>query len=139
MNRIPRWPIVIGSIVGLACTAVGLRALADHVHDVPPSLVVRWLLGLALAHDLVLVPVVLAVGVALRRWVPVVVRAEVAGALIVSGVVVLEAWPALRGYGRLPNNPSVLPRNYAVGLAVTLACVWAIAALIAAARIVRRR
>ena len=139
MTRVPRWPIVIGTVVGIACTAIGVQALFEHAHDTRPPIVARWLLGLALAHDLLLVPAALGVGAAVRRWVPRRVRGEVAGALIVSGVVILEAWPAVRGYGRLPTNPSVLPRNYSHGLALTLLAVWLAAAAVAVIRIGLRR
>lgn len=52
------------------------------------------------------------------------VRAPVEVGLIVSGVVVLFAWPFLRGYGLRPDNPSALPNDYAAGLAGVLGGVW---------------
>jgi hypothetical protein len=82
--------------------------------------------GLALAHDLVLAPVVLLVGAGVRRVVPAGARPLVAGGLLVSGVLGLVAWPLVRGYGRSAGNPSVLPRDYGRGLLVALAATWAV-------------
>jgi uncharacterized membrane protein YgdD (TMEM256/DUF423 family) len=117
----PRWPVVTGVLVGAAFGAVGLLSLLNESHDTHPAVVVRWVVGLAVVHDLVLVPIVLLVGLAVHRWAR---RAWLAGALLVSGSVVLVAWPLVRGYGRQAGNPSVLPRNYAQGLVLVLAVIW---------------
>jgi hypothetical protein len=123
MNE-PRWSVVAGVVTGVALASVGVVSLLRESTDTHPGSVVRWVIGLALVHDLVLVPIVLAVGVGLRRWAP---KAWVAAALLVSGVVTLVAWPFVRGYGRLANNPSILPRNYGRGLAIVLALTWLVA------------
>jgi hypothetical protein len=49
--------------------------------------------------------------------------------------VALFSVPMLFGWGAQPDNPSFLPRNYAVGLALVLAVVWGLAA----AMVLRRR
>jgi uncharacterized membrane protein YgdD (TMEM256/DUF423 family) len=117
----PRWPVVTGVLVGAAFGAVGVVSLLNEAHDTHPAVVVRWVVGLAVVHDLLLVPVVLLVGAAVHRWAR---RAWLAGALLVSGPVVLVTWPLVRGYGRQAGNPSILPRNYAQGLAVVLVVTW---------------
>jgi hypothetical protein len=99
--------------------------------------VARWVVGLALAHDLVLAPLVLGVGAAVRRGVPGRARPFVTGGLVASGALVLVAWPAVRGYGRLAGNPSILPRDYGTGLAVAVGATWllvGVAALAASRR-----
>jgi hypothetical protein len=58
--------------------------------------------------------------------------------MIVSGVLVLASYPALRGFGRLPDNPSLLPRNYTAGLTWAL-LVWAVTVLGIAAKLRKRR
>lgn len=126
--RPPRWPLVLGIVVGAACTAVGVAAA---VETSKPTVLVRWVVGLTLAHDLVLVPAVLLVGLVVRR------RPWLAGGLLVSGVVALVAFPLVRGYGRRPGDPSALPRDYTRGLLVTLAAVWLLTA--AGAVLARRR
>ena len=59
-----------------------------------------------------------------------------------SAVLAVVAWPFVRGYGRQPGNPSLLPRNYAAGLVVYLAAIWTVALAIVgvglAVRAVRR-
>jgi hypothetical protein len=46
--------------------------------------------------------------------------------LFASAVLLLVAWPALRGYGRdhVPDNPSVAPLHYGTAVATVLAVVW---------------
>ena len=97
MSEQPRWPIAVGVVLGAACAAVGVRSLLQEAHDAPPIVTVKWVVGLALAHDLVLVPVVLLVGVAVRRLGPDRDRSLVTGGLLVSGVLALVAWPLVRG------------------------------------------
>ena len=121
----PRWPVVAGALVGGACIAVGLRALLGDAGDTRPSATVTWVLGLAVAHDLVLVPLVLAIGEAIRRLAPGALRPWLGAGLLISGSVALVAWPLVQGYGRSAGNPSALPRDYGTGTAITLAVVWA--------------
>ena len=118
----PRWPVITGALIGTAFAAVGISSLLGESHDTHPAVVVRWVVGLAVVHDLILVPLVLVVGVVVHRWAP--ARRWVASALLVSGSLTLVAWPFVRGYGRQAGNPSILPRNYAHGLAAVLALVW---------------
>jgi hypothetical protein len=119
----PRWPVVAGALLGVACAAVGVASLVHEAHDTHPLVTATWVVGLALAHDLLLVPVVLVVGTVVHRVVP--GRTLVVGGLIVSGVLGLVAWPLVRGYGRSAGNPSILPRDYGHGLVVALAATWA--------------
>ncbi len=83
-----------------------------------------WLVGGALAHDLLLVPVVLLVGRALRV-VPGALRAPVQAALLAAAVLTLVAVPFVGRFGVKPGNPSHLPRDYTAGLLVALAVVGA--------------
>lgn len=62
--------------------------------------------------------------------IPAPVRAPIQGGLIATGIITLMSWPFLRGYGRDPSNPSVLPNNYAVSLLIVLAVVWAVVGLL---------
>jgi hypothetical protein len=123
---------------------VGLFGLAGLLRDaaktVPPRWA-AWLVGLLLAHDLLLAPAVHLAGRALRRlpdgW-----RWPLRTGLVVSGVLALASVPVLYGVGRAtqPGNASVLPGDYPRALAGVLALVWAgvlAAALLAAGR--RRR
>ena len=115
--------------VGAGCAAMALGAvgLAGNTAGVRPADVGRWALGANLVHDLVAVPLVLLAGTLVRRLVPAPYRGVVQASLVVSAVVTLFAFPFVRGYGRVPNNPSALPRNYGAGLLEVLAAVWVVA------------
>lgn len=99
----------------------------------------RWLLGSALAHDLVLAPIVTVVGLVLARLLPRTARGPVLGAAAISGIVVLVSWPALRGYGLRAANPSILPHDYGRHVAIVLALTWSVAVALVAVRLVRER
>ncbi|TDC21228.1 hypothetical protein E1265_18670 [Streptomyces sp. 8K308] len=88
--------------------AVGARMLVDR----PAAAgVASWLAGAALLHDLVLLPLVLAAGLLLRRLGGRPVRGVVRGGLVVAGCVTLVALPPLLRPGE-PANPTVLPLDY---------------------------
>lgn len=122
----PRWPVVAGVLIGSIFGVIGTRSLLGAARDTHPLDAARWIVGLALVHDLVLAPFVLVIGVAVRRLVPAAWRSLVGSGLLVTGVVTLVAWPLVRGYGRLPSNPSIQPRDYGAGLGMTLALVWTV-------------
>ena len=74
-----------------------------------------WLLGGVVAHDFVIAPVTIAVGWLLIRLVPAWSRGAVAAGAIVLGTLTIVALPMLRGWGRQPDMPSLLPRDYWAG------------------------
>lgn len=124
--------LLVGLLLGLPILAFGIRGVlidADRTH---PAELARWIIGAAVLHDVVLVPVVLAVGVALRRVVPARAWPSVRWVLTTAAVLAAIAWPSLRGYGRASSNPSLLPRDYALGLVESIVAV-ALAALAYAA------
>lgn len=111
--------------VGSALLAFGLQGIARNVNGwTHPAYWAPVLVLFALAHDLVLVPLVFAVAVPLGRLVRGTARPYLVAGLALSGVALAVAWPGLRGYGRLPDNPSVLPLDYAAGLRTTLLVLW---------------
>ena len=87
-----------------------------------------FFLGSLVGHDFLLAPLVVLAGVLLARMLPPLVKAPVQAGLIVTGVLVLIEWPFVRRYGIRPDTPSALPRNYAHGLLLVLALVWAVIA-----------
>jgi hypothetical protein len=58
---------------------------------------------------------------------------------MVTGSLVLVAWPFVQGYGRDPACPSLLPRDYAASLALAVTAAWVVAAAVLAARWAARR
>jgi hypothetical protein len=119
-----RGPLFWGSAAaGWAVILWGVRGALHHHVDTRPAQLVRFLLGGALAHDLVLSPVVLVTGVLLARAVRGRWRGPIQAALFISGTLVLFTYPELRGYGHALANPTSLPHNYAANLAVVVAAV----------------
>ncbi len=120
--------------------AWGVAGLLRHAASTVPASWLRWLLGVLLAHDLLLAPALLVVGL-LPRWVQAPWRPPLRAALIVSGTLALTTLPLLLGYGRAaqPGNTSVLPGRYPASLAGVLAAVWGLAAAWGLYRVRTRR
>ncbi|MFL6075574.1 MAG: hypothetical protein ACJ73S_19480 [Mycobacteriales bacterium] len=98
-----------------------------------------FFLGSLVGHDFLLAPLVVLVGVLLARVLPPLVKAPVQAGLILTAVLVLVEWPFVRRYGIRPDTPSALPRNYAHGLLLVLALVWAVIAGWVIMRLIRDR
>jgi hypothetical protein len=119
--------LLIGLAAGVPIMAYAVRGALVDAHLTQPAELARWIVGLAVIHDLVLVPLVLAIGAAVHRLVPHRALPPVRAALLTSAVLTAVAWPFVRGYGRNPAVPSLLPRNYAWGLLAALAVTWLVA------------
>jgi hypothetical protein len=131
--------LLLGLALGLPIVAFGVRGVlvdADRTH---PAELARWIVGSAVATDLLLVPGAVAVGAVARRFAPRSWWPTLRAALMVTGSLVLVAWPFVRGYGRDPANPSLLPRDYVGGLALAVAAGWVIAAAVRSAHRAARR
>jgi hypothetical protein len=113
----------IGLAVGWAAIIIGLFGIFDHGSQANPFKVFRLLIGLNIFNDAVVVPVVLGVVFAVRRWAPrwLLVPAQVW--LILCGVVSLYAYPLVGDFGRKPSQPSELPFNYSHNLLIVLGCI----------------
>ena len=128
--------------LGVALLGFGLRGIARDVNGwTHPTYWAPVLVLFALAHDLVLVPLVFAVAVPLGRLVRGPARPYLAAGLALSGVALALAWPGLHGYGRLPDNATVLPLDYASGLRTVLFVLWIalLAAFLARAHVTAAR
>ena len=93
-----------------------------------------WLVGAAVAHDAVWLPLVLLVAAGVTRLLPKVARGPVAAALGLTAVMAVVAWPFAAGFGEDPHDPSVLVRDEAAGAAAYVAAVWAVAGVVVARR-----
>lgn len=122
--------------IGMLAMAYALWQLAVGGVVTSPAMSGGWLVASALAHDLVLAPVVAAAGWLLSRLAPPVVRPVVAGGLIVGGCLVLIAVPLLLDRGG-QGNASTTPLDYPRGMLVSLAVVLVATALLATAVAVR--
>jgi hypothetical protein len=119
--------LLVGLVLGLPVMAYAVRGTLVDAHLTHPAELARWIVGLAVLHDLVVVPTVLAIGLVLRRHIPMRAWGPVRAALLTTAVLALVGWPFVRGYGRNPGVPSLLPRDYTAGLLAALAVTWAIA------------
>lgn len=112
----------------LALAGIGLGAYgAVLLLDNPPVIILRiliWAVVAAVVHDLVFAPVCAALGLAGRRLIPLRWQSPVAVAGLCSVVLMLLAIPVFSRPGMRPDNPSVLDRDYPLGLAIALAVVW---------------
>jgi hypothetical protein len=129
----------IGLVVGFAIMAYGIRgALINHVATQPARFAI-WLVGADLLHDAIVAPVVCSFGWLLTRVVPRPWRAPVRAGLMTTALVVAIGWIPLRGYGRLSDNPSLEPLNYATAMLTAIAIVWIACAVWAAVLAARSR
>ncbi|WP_433758157.1 hypothetical protein [Nocardia sp. CA-135398] len=114
--------LIVGSWLGW----YGISAL----FALPPTdldSVAAWFAGGILLHDAVFAPICAALGLTARHLLPPTWWAVTACGAICSVALVLIALPVLdRGDG-MPSNPTVLDRDYPVGLAVALILVWSLA------------
>jgi len=120
----------LGAGLGGAIMAAGLYGLLSNLEGAALTSWLKTLAGGLVAHDLLFAPLVVAGSVLLVRAVPGRGRAPIQVALIVSGALIAVAIPVVHGAGRAATNPSLLPSDrYGTRLLVTLAVVWAIAAV----------
>jgi hypothetical protein len=93
-----------------------------------------FLVGALVVHDGFLLPIFLLIGLVVHRLVPARSRGVVQAALIATAAVTFVAMPFVLGYGRLPDNPSALPRDYTAGYLIVLGAIWLTAAISIAVR-----
>jgi hypothetical protein len=117
--------VTVGALVlGYAVTG----ALLDP--DTRPLPQLLFLAGVLVAHDAVVLPLALGIGVLIGRYVPAPARATVRVAGFVTATLAVVAIPLVAGFGRRPDEASALPLAYGRGLAVMLLLVWTVALLV---------
>lgn len=132
----PGWSVgrVLGLAAGSVPIAYGIRGALTDLPDEQITSFVRWFVGGALVHDLVLGPLALAVAAVIARVLPRPVRAPVGAGAFASLVLVVVSWPFLVGDGRTSSEPSFLSRDYGRSLWWSLALTWSIVAVVSARR-----
>ncbi|WP_067571031.1 hypothetical protein [Nocardia acidivorans] len=88
-----------------------------------------WFAGGILLHDGVFAPAAATLGVAARRMLPASWWAPVACGAVCTVTLSLIAVPVIGRAGALPGNPTILDRDYILGLAISLAVVWLLVAV----------
>ena len=115
----------VSVVVGVAIMAYGVQGYLDRYPDFTRRFdLVRWIVGVNLVHDFLVVPFVLLVGLAVSRVVPARFRDPVRVGLIASGVVLLIAWRPLQHSAASRHNPTVQPLHYGTATLTVLACAW---------------
>ena len=113
-------------LLALAGIGVGCYG-AVLLLELPTATVVRvltWAVVAVVIHDLAFAPLCAAVGLAGGRLLPSRWRSPLAVAALCSVVLVLLAVPVYGKPGLRPDNPTVLDRDYPLGLLSALAVVW---------------
>jgi hypothetical protein len=134
-----KYPLrTVAALAGTGLAAYGIVGLVGSTHTHSLISAIEWFVGGALTHDLVLAPVVIALGALLTRLVPASMRPYVQAGLFITAALTLVALPFLLGWGYHASNPSALPLNYGRGYGIAVGCVWALIALTAWLRSRRR-
>lgn len=129
----------IGLALGTPLIGWGVRGILLESARTHPTELGRWIISSAVVHDAVVLPAALAVGVLVRRAVPAPAWPSVRWGLGTTAVIGIVAWPFVRGYGRSPNNPSLLPRDYGQGVLMVFVVVWLITGALATFAVRRGR
>jgi len=127
----------VAVVVAIALIAVGVSTMVDRGTSAVFNVGLFTVLA-DLLHDLVLLPVVAVLALALRR-VDVRWRAPIGAALGWTIVVMIVSVPLIGAFGRTPNNPSVLPLDYSTAVPTALGIGWAICAAWLVVRLIRGR
>lgn len=134
--RALRWGLVAAGLVSVAC---GAWLLVDLSTATLIRIVVWTGVGVVI-HDFVFAPVTAALGYTGRRWLGRRWWPPVAVAAMCSITLVLLAVPVVDTPGAKPDNPTVLDRDYPLGLVLALAAVWVcVPVYVAVSALVRRR
>jgi hypothetical protein len=115
---------------GVVLIMLGLGGLLWNAADTHPTGWLVWFVAAALAHDLLVAPLVLGTAVLVKRLPPP-YRGPARTGLVLAASVVLLALPFVLGFGRRPDNPSVLPQAYGRHLATIMILIGLISAAIA--------
>jgi hypothetical protein len=115
-------------VVGVVVAAVGVRTYLDVYADTGRRVALAvWIVGSDIAHDVLVVPVTIAIGVVVHRRVPAHLRPAVRFGGIASGTVLLLAWRPLVHSGAAKHNATVQPLDYPTATLTVLAVVWVVA------------
>jgi hypothetical protein len=118
---------VLLAIAGLGLIGYGVYGWLDAPgHELQGRLI--FAAAALVAHDFVVVPLVVLAGLLTARFVPRVARQPVQAALVVGAVLTAVALPFVIGAGRIADNPSAFPQQYTRGLLILLAVALLVAA-----------
>ncbi|MBB5868081.1 mannose/fructose/N-acetylgalactosamine-specific phosphotransferase system component IIC [Allocatelliglobosispora scoriae] len=119
---------------GGVIVVIGFRGVWDVINGPEVWHYFRLLLAVWLVNDLLALPLAISVGWLVGRRLPAFAKPVVQSALLCSIPITLIGYAMAKGKTFNADSPSVLPRNYGVGLAISLGLVWLAAALLMAVR-----
>lgn len=119
--RALRSALVAAGLISVAC---GAWLLLDLSTPILIRIAVWTGVGVVI-HDFVFAPIAAALGYTGRRWLGRRWWPPVAVAAMCSVTLVLLAVPVVDTPGAKPDNPTVLDRDYPLGLGLSLVAVWA--------------
>lgn len=114
--------------LGLWLGWYGISLLLD-MNPMDLRSVALWFAGGILLHDGVFAPIAAALGVAARRLLPPTWWAPVACGAVCTVTLALIAVPVIGRAGALSGNPTILDRDYVLGLSISVAVVWLLVAV----------
>ncbi len=120
---------LVMAAIGLTTMAYGVFGMLINSEQSRPTDWLKWFIGSLLIHDFLVAPLVVALGFVIVRWVPGRYRGLFQGALLVSGMVVVFAFPFAGRFGST-NHPSQLPNDYSAGIAILIGLTWAVAGVL---------
>lgn len=125
-------------VLGVAAIGYGALLLLDNPWPILLRIAI-WAAAGVLLHDFVFAPLVAAFGFAGRRVLPRAWWAPLGVAGLVSVVLVALAVPVFDRPGARPTNPTVLDRDYPLGLWLALGLTWLVTLLFLGFRRARNR
>ncbi len=121
------WVVIAAGWVVMGVAVVGMYR--DPLLGSPGSWA-TWVVGAAVVHDAVVLPIVVGVGWIVGRVLPSAWRTPWRVVLVVGAVISLVTYPIARRWGARADNPSILPLDVARHLLVLLG-ILAVAAVVA--------
>ncbi|UOZ07929.1 hypothetical protein [Amycolatopsis sp. WQ 127309] len=117
---------VLLALPGLAALVWGVVLFADYALPLRPDVfgTIGWLVGGPILNDAIIAPLTALLGITLARVLPQPWKTPVVTGVVLTGVLLILAFPLLwRPYGTAPM-PGLHDGNPALGLTLTLAAVW---------------
>ncbi|MCB9387146.1 MAG: hypothetical protein H6517_04900 [Microthrixaceae bacterium] len=110
--------------LGFGVMGTALLGVFREADQADPGNWIPWLVGAAIIHDAIVLPLVLLVGAGFASIGRPGIRVALRWAVAVGAVITLATWPVVRRWGAQPGDPSELPlpagRNLVVLWAVLL-------------------